>query len=52
METVMPSLYCIKFGLVFAGLIMVGVIALFTLFYALSTLGVKQHKEKPGNQNI
>ena len=48
----MPSLYCIKFGLVFAGLIMVGITALFSLIYALSTLGVKQHNEKMGNQNV
>ena len=48
----MPSFYCIKFGLVCAGLIMVGTIALVTLFYALSTLGVEHHKEKLGDQKV
>ena len=48
----MPSFYCIKFGLVCAGLIIVGIIALFTLFYALFSLGVKDYKEKPGNQKV
>jgi hypothetical protein len=48
----MPTFYCIKYGLVCAGLIMVGIIALFTLIYALSSLGVKHHKEKLGNQNV
>ena len=48
----MPSLYCIKFGLVFAGLIMVGITALFTLIYALSSLGMKQHNIELGNQNV
>lgn len=48
----MPSFYCIKFGLVIAGVIMVGIIALFSLISALSSLGVKHHKEKLGNQNV
>jgi hypothetical protein len=46
----MPTFYCIKFGLVIAGLIMVGIISLFTLFSALS-LGTKHHKEKLGSHN-
>ena len=48
----MPSLYCIKFGLVCAGLAMVGIIALCTLIYALSSLGVKRHQEKLGNHHV
>jgi len=47
----MPSLYCIKFGLVCAGLIMVGIIALLTLICALSSTGVKHQKQELGNQN-
>ncbi|HLO24740.1 MAG TPA: hypothetical protein VK187_01410 [Geobacteraceae bacterium] len=47
----MPSFYCIKFGLVCAGLILVGITALFTLIYALSSVGVKHDKEKLGDQN-
>ena len=48
----MPTFYCIKFGLVCAGLIMVGIIALVTLFYALFPLGVEHHKEKLGDQKV
>jgi len=46
----MPSLYCIKFGLVCAGLILVGICALFTLLYALSSLGMEQQEENLENQ--
>jgi hypothetical protein len=48
----MPSFYCIKFGLVYAGLIIVGLIALSTIIYALSTLGIKPHNETVGDQKI
>ena len=48
----MPSLYCIKFGLAIAGLIMVGIVALFSLISALSSLGIQHHKEKVGDQNV
>jgi hypothetical protein len=47
----MPSLYCMKFGLVIAALILVGVIALFTLICALATPGVKHQKETLRDQN-
>ena len=46
----MPSFYCIKFGLVCAGLAIVAIIALFTLIFALSSLGEKHLKEKLANQ--
>jgi hypothetical protein len=48
----MPSLYCIKYGLVFAGLIMVGISALFSLAYSLSSFGVKQQKKECAEQNV
>ncbi len=47
----MPSLYCIKFGLLCAGLIMVAIVALFALFVAISSLGSKQEKRKMVDQN-
>ena len=47
----MPTFYCIKYGLLCAGLIMVGIASLCTLIYALSRRGVKHQKEMPENQN-
>jgi hypothetical protein len=47
----MPSFYCVKFGLVIAGLIMVGIISVFSLICALSSLGIKHRKENTVHQN-
>lgn len=41
----MPTLYCIKYGLLCAGLLMVGIAAIGTLIYALSLRGGKHPKE-------
>jgi hypothetical protein len=48
----MPSFYCIKFGLVIAVLILVGIVALFTLIHALSSFEVKHKKGELGYQNV
>ncbi len=46
----MPSFYCIKFGLLCAGLALVGIAALLTLICALSSTGLKHDKQKVGHQ--